>query len=124
MDPRTLDTSANPTTVMVQIGNVISANIYVTSDAPLYHKGNTNLIFINVAVIFLFLLTKVYYITRNRMRDKKWNAMTTEVSHHVSHPNPSLPVSESHTHTGKEISADRMLCVCLGEGALPKHDHG
>jgi hypothetical protein len=63
----------------VQLGNVISANIYVKSDAPAYHNGNTNLIIINVLVIFLFLFTKAYYVLRNRFRDKKWNLMTIEV---------------------------------------------
>jgi len=65
--------------VCVQLGNIISANIYRTADKPLYHKGNTHLIIINVLVIFLFLFTKAYYVTRNRLRDKKWNAMSVEV---------------------------------------------
>lgn len=73
--------SINIIVVCVQLGNVISANIYLASDKPLYHAGNTHLIVINVLVIFVFLFTKVYYVTRNRLRDKKWNAMSTEVSH-------------------------------------------
>lgn len=76
-----LHISVNVFIVCVQLGNVIAANIYLTSDKPLYHAGNTHLIIINVLVILLFLLTKVYYVMRNRIRDKQWNAMTAEVSH-------------------------------------------
>jgi len=75
--------------VCVQLGNIIAANIYVTSDKPLYHKGNTHLIIINVLVIFLFLFAKAYYITRNRLREKKWNAMTAEVGN-LSPAEPTL----------------------------------
>ena len=65
---------------MVQIGNVISTNIYRTKDKPLYHKGNTVLIAINFLAIALFIFTKIYYIMRNQQRKKKWDAMTAEVS--------------------------------------------
>ncbi|KAE8451328.1 hypothetical protein EG329_003957 [Mollisiaceae sp. DMI_Dod_QoI] len=75
---RTRSISAAVYNMCVQLGNIIAANIYVTSDKPLYHKGNTHLIIINVLVLFLFLFTKAYYVTRNRLRDKKWNAMTAE----------------------------------------------
>jgi hypothetical protein len=64
---------------MVQLGGVISANIYRADDAPLYHKGNTSLIIINILVIVLFILTKFYYITRNNGKAKKWAAMTEDV---------------------------------------------
>ena len=86
---------------MVQIGGIISANIYVTSDAPLYHKGNTSLIIINIIVLHLFLLTKAYYIMRNRIRDKKWNAMTTEVKtaiHVFLSPHNFSCIRATHTH--------------------------
>ena len=65
--------------VCVQLGNVIAANIYVADDAPLYHRGNTSLIIINILVIGLFVATKVYYVSRNRYRERKWNTMTMEV---------------------------------------------
>lgn len=70
--------------VCVQLGNIISANIYLASDKPLYHKGNDHLLIINGLVIFLFFFAKAYYVTRNRFRDKKWNAMTVEVSNPIS----------------------------------------
>jgi len=55
----------------VQLGNIISANIYLASDKPLYHKSNDHLIIINVLAIFLFLFAKAYYVTRNRLRGEK-----------------------------------------------------
>lgn len=64
---------------MVQLGNVISANIYRADDAPLYHRGNTALIIINVLALVLFVLTKFYYIIRNKWKAKKWASLTEDV---------------------------------------------
>lgn len=61
-----------------QIGTICASNIYRQDDRPLYHRGNTNLIIVNIAVIVLFLATKCYYVMKNRSRDRKWNAMTLE----------------------------------------------
>ncbi len=60
----------------VQLGSVISAYIYVDSDSPLYRRGNTVLVIINIMVIAVFVLTKVYYVWRNKQRERVWNAMT------------------------------------------------
>jgi hypothetical protein len=95
--------------VSVQLGNVIAANIYVASDKPLYHAGNTHLIIINVLVIFLFLFTKVYYVTRNRLRDKKWNSMSTEVGHLLS------------TTVCLEMVKETNQRNTIGEGPLSQH---
>ena len=62
-----------------QLDFVIAANIYRTDDAPLYHRGNRNLIIINFVVIGAFIGAKLYYITRNKARSKKWEGMTAEV---------------------------------------------
>jgi hypothetical protein len=32
-------------------------------------------------VILLFLFNKLYYVTKNKIRDRKWSSMTEEVSH-------------------------------------------
>jgi uncharacterized protein (DUF983 family) len=66
-------------TVCVQTGNVISANIYRADDAPLYHRGNTVLMIINFLVIGVFIFTKIYYVSRNRWKARKWDGMTEEV---------------------------------------------
>lgn len=65
---------------MVQLGGITSANIYRNDDKPLYKRGNRVLIGINVLAISLFLFAKAYYVTKNKIRDKKWKAMTLEVS--------------------------------------------
>ncbi|KAE9369192.1 putative pantothenate transporter [Stipitochalara longipes BDJ] len=75
---RTRSVSAAVYNMCVQLGNIIAANIYRTQDKPLYHTGNTHLLIINILVIFLFIFTKFYYVTRNRIREKKWNAMTVQ----------------------------------------------
>lgn len=62
----------------VQLGNICANFIYRTDDKPLYHRGNTQLLIINIAAIAVFLLTKLYYIMRNKQREKVWNAMTAE----------------------------------------------
>jgi lysylphosphatidylglycerol synthetase-like protein (DUF2156 family) len=62
----------------VQFDSIISAYIYVESDAPLYHRGNFNLFIINILGIMLFLLAKAYYVFRNKQREKIWNAMSEE----------------------------------------------
>ncbi|KAI0880468.1 MFS general substrate transporter [Annulohypoxylon maeteangense] len=61
-----------------QAGGIISSNIYRADDAPLYRRGNRQLLGILIMNIVLYCLTKVYYVLRNRYRDKRWNAMTDD----------------------------------------------
>ena len=67
--------------MMVQLGNICANFIYRNDDKPLYHRGNTQLIAINVLAIVLFIFTKFYYVTKNKIRDRKWNAMTAQEQH-------------------------------------------
>ncbi|KAI2624529.1 MFS general substrate transporter [Xylaria nigripes] len=62
----------------VQSGNVIANFIYRDDDKPLYRRGNSVLFAINVLAIVLFGLTKLYYVWRNKQRDRIWNSMTEE----------------------------------------------
>lgn len=62
----------------VQISSIISANIYRQDDRPEYRRGNRVLIGINVLNIFLYVGVKLYYSWRNKRREKKWTAMSTE----------------------------------------------
>lgn len=64
---------------MVQCGGITAANIYRNDDKPLYKRRNRVLIGINVLSISLFLFAKAYYVTKNKIRDRKWNALTLEV---------------------------------------------
>ncbi|KAH8691994.1 putative pantothenate transporter [Talaromyces proteolyticus] len=60
----------------VQVGDIGAFFVYREDDKPKYHRGNTNLLIINIVVIFVFLGTKLYYVYQNRRRDRIWNAMT------------------------------------------------
>ncbi|PNP47043.1 hypothetical protein THARTR1_10548 [Trichoderma harzianum] len=64
--------------MFVQAGGIVSANIYVASDAPRYVRGNRALLGIACMNIVIYILTKLYYVYRNRSRAKKWEAMTEE----------------------------------------------
>ncbi|KAK4234029.1 major facilitator superfamily domain-containing protein [Achaetomium macrosporum] len=64
--------------MFVQAGSVIAANIYRADDAPLYRRGNRQLLGILCMNIVLYGLVKAYYVLRNKAREKKWNALTTE----------------------------------------------
>ncbi|KAI8964143.1 MFS general substrate transporter [Daldinia sp. FL1419] len=75
---RTRAVSAALYNMFVQSGNIIASNIYRDDDQPLYRRGNRVLLGITVFNIVLFYVVKVFYIWRNKVRDRKWNAMTQE----------------------------------------------
>ncbi|AGO13367.1 AaceriAFR229Cp [[Ashbya] aceris (nom. inval.)] len=62
--------------MFVQMGSIISNQLYREDDAPLYHRGNEILFWIMAANIPLFILVKAYYMYRNKSRDEKWNSMS------------------------------------------------
>ncbi|EHK17223.1 uncharacterized protein TRIVIDRAFT_80526 [Trichoderma virens Gv29-8] len=64
--------------MFVQAGGIVSANIYQADDAPRYVRGNRSLLAIACMNIVIYILTKLYYVYRNRSRAKKWDAMTEE----------------------------------------------
>ncbi|KAI0835217.1 MFS general substrate transporter [Hypoxylon sp. FL0890] len=64
--------------MFLQAGVIISSNIYRADDAPLYRRGNSILIGILCLNLVLYVLAKAYYVWRNRVRERKWHAMTLE----------------------------------------------
>lgn len=78
---RTRSISAACYNMTVQLGGVISANIYREDDKPRYFRGNSVLIAINLIALALFLFAKVYYVLRNKSREKKWSAMSQDEKH-------------------------------------------
>ncbi|KAF2013951.1 MFS general substrate transporter [Aaosphaeria arxii CBS 175.79] len=64
--------------MMVQLGSVISNTIYREDDKPRYERGNKWLIITNLLSIAVFLLTKLYYVTVNKRREKRWQRLTLE----------------------------------------------
>ncbi|CUM47181.1 unnamed protein product [Debaryomyces fabryi] len=62
----------------VQMGSIISYNIYRKDDAPLYHRGNQTLFKFAILMFPILLLVKLYYVYRNKSRDIIWNKMTLE----------------------------------------------
>jgi len=67
--------------MFVQLGNIIGNNIYREDDKPMYKRGNMQLFAITVILVPILLLTKAYYMWRNKKRDKIWNSMTEEEKH-------------------------------------------
>ena len=51
-------------------------------DAPRYVRGNRALLIVLLSNVVIYILTKSYYIWRNKSRDKKWNAMSYEEQLH------------------------------------------
>jgi hypothetical protein len=84
--------------VCVQLGGIIAANIYRNDDKPYYHRGNRTLLGINVLSISLFLFAKGYYVFKNRIRDKKWKALTPEVCFPTSSHNSLVPLERRPKH--------------------------
>ncbi|KAF5092604.1 hypothetical protein DV451_005192, partial [Geotrichum candidum] len=56
--------------MFVQAGAIIASNIYRKDDLPKYHRGNMQLFAIAWGSLGAILLTKVYYIWRNKSRGK------------------------------------------------------
>ncbi|KAH8675540.1 major facilitator superfamily domain-containing protein [Xylariales sp. PMI_506] len=75
---RTRAVSAALFNICIQLSGIASSNIYRSDDAPLYRRGNKQLIAINVACMAANAIAKVYYTYRNRQNQKKWAAMTKE----------------------------------------------
>lgn len=79
---RTRAVSAALYNIMIQLSGIASSNIYRADDAPLYHRGNKQLIAINVACMAANAIAKIYYTYRNKSNRAKWTAMTKQEQQH------------------------------------------
>ena len=79
---RTRAVSAAIYNITIQLSGIASSNIYRSDDAPLYHRGNGQLIAINVACMAANAFAKIYYTYRNKSNQNKWNAMTKQEQEH------------------------------------------
>ena len=75
---RTRAVSACIYNIMIQLCGIASSNIYRDDDKPYYHRGNGQLIAINIAAVAANVLAKVYYSYRNKRNSTAWNGMTKE----------------------------------------------
>ncbi|KAK4687874.1 hypothetical protein P7C73_g2242, partial [Tremellales sp. Uapishka_1] len=75
---RTRTVASSVYNMAVQSGSLIASNVYHTSDAPHYHKGNRVLIGIVCANLALFWIAKAYFVLKNRRREKIWSSWTVE----------------------------------------------
>lgn len=64
--------------MFLHAGVITSSNIYRDDDKPLYRRGNSILIAIACFNILLYALVKAYYVWRNNVREREWQAMTPE----------------------------------------------
>ncbi|KDN39697.1 allantoate permease [Tilletiaria anomala UBC 951] len=77
-DVQTRTVAASLYNIAVQLGSVVSSQVYQARDAPQYLAGNIARITIAAIHICMYAGTKLFYRRLNTSREKVWNAMTTE----------------------------------------------
>lgn len=75
---RTRTVSAALYNMAVQLQSIISSNIYRKDDRPQYRRGNRVLVGITCMNIVIYISVKLYYVIRNKRRNKVWDAMSAE----------------------------------------------
>ncbi|KAM0722764.1 hypothetical protein Q7P37_002206 [Cladosporium fusiforme] len=73
---RTRTVSAALYNMFVQVQSIISSNIYRADDIPDYKRGNSALVSIAAYNIFLYLAVRVYFVWRNKSKDRKWKQLS------------------------------------------------
>lgn len=75
---KTRTVSASLYNMFVQAGSIIASNIYRTDDKPYYHKGNSALFGIGLAIFPILIGTKLFYIYLNKRKAKVWDSMSDD----------------------------------------------
>ncbi|RMZ77255.1 hypothetical protein DV738_g4534, partial [Chaetothyriales sp. CBS 135597] len=75
---RTRTVASSLYNMSVQLGSIISTQIYRAPDAPYYYTGNKVLLGILIYNILVIVFAKTYYCEKNRRRDKLWDSMSRE----------------------------------------------
>ncbi|ANZ76448.1 BA75_04189T0 [Komagataella pastoris] len=75
---RTRTISASLFNIVVQLSNIAGAYIYREDDKPLYKRGNRQLIGISLGVVALYVVSKTYYILRNKWKTQQWERLNEE----------------------------------------------
>lgn len=70
--------SAATYNVIVQIGSIISSQIYRSDDSPYYYRGNKVLVAICVVAIVAFVAQREYLRLLNRRKERIWVGMSGE----------------------------------------------
>ncbi|KAL5050908.1 hypothetical protein BDW71DRAFT_194036 [Aspergillus fruticulosus] len=64
--------------VIVQIGSLISSQIYRSYDSPYYYQGNKVLISICSLALVVFVVQREYLRHLNRQKERKWDSMSPQ----------------------------------------------
>jgi len=82
---RTRSVSASSYNMAVQMGSIISSQVYQAKDKPHYHTGNRALLGIICFNLVWFVFCKFYYKARNNYKANKWGAMSpAERDHYLA----------------------------------------
>ena len=64
--------------ISVQLGSIVSTRFYTEEGKPFYQGANISLIAISAFSVLLCMLTKAYYIYRNKQKRHIWDNMSPE----------------------------------------------
>ena len=64
--------------VIVQVGSVVSSQIYRKHDSPYYKQGNKVLISICALSLVTFIVQRQFLIHLNKKKERTWEAMSLE----------------------------------------------
>jgi predicted MFS family arabinose efflux permease len=79
---RTRSVSASLYNISVQVGGIVSSQMYRPDDAPYYHRANHRLLYIVCGNLVLWAIAKAYYVARNRSKARRWDALSPEEKDH------------------------------------------